>query len=553
MTKKIFNSIWIVAISVFVFSAFFFMGVLYNYFSIIQKQQLETQVNMTAQGLENEGQDYLQDLDLGNYRITWIAEDGNVIFDNKANSGEMENHLNREEVKEAKKYGIGKSARYSTTFTEKSYYYAKKLTDGSIIRASSSQSTVLTLLLSMTQSILIIFILVLFFSLLLARYATKKIVKPLNQIDLNHPLDNIEYDELSPFLRRIDKQQREIKNQKNALAQKQKEFSTITKGMQEGIILLNNDLFILNINETAKTVLDLESDCVGENIMTCCHNLDLQNLLGQARKGKHVEKVIELMKGSFQVDISPVIVNSKLSGMAFLLVDVTEKEKMEKMRREFSSNVSHELKTPLQTISGYAEIMSQGLVKEEDMHTFSSKIYDESKRLIQLVQDIISLSNLDEGGTGLNWQSVNIREVADTSYRELKTFAQKRIVDVELECPDIYLDSVVQLLHSIFFNIIENAIKYNKEKGSVKIHVDEDDKNVYVAISDTGVGLSNQDKSRIFERFYRVDKSRSKENGGTGLGLSIVKHAVLLLNGTIEVESYINVGTTFKITLPKGE
>ena len=551
MTKKIFNSIWIVAVSVFIFSALFFMGVLYNYFSILQKQQLETQVNMTSQGLENEGVAYLKDLDLGNYRITWIDQDGNVIFDNKADSSEMENHLNREEVKEAKKYGVGKSARYSTTFTEKSYYYAKKLKDGSIIRASSSQSTVLTLLLSMTQSILIIFILVILFSLILAKYATKKIVKPLNEIDLDHPLSNNEYDELSPLLHRLYKQQKEIKNKNDILEQKHSEFITITKGMQEGIVLLNTELSILDMNHAAMTLLDLDNTCIEQNILTCCSNLELQNVLQKAKDGKHVEKIIELSQGMYQLDISPVLLNDQVLGMAVLILNVTEKEKMEKLRREFSSNVSHELKTPLQTILGYAEIMSQGLVKDQDLISVSNKIYAESKRLIQLIQDIISLSNLDEGGNGLQWEKLNVYEVAQKSVNELKPFAEMNHVHIQLKGTNVYLQSVHQLLHTVFYNIIENAIKYNRENGAVNVSIKEDREQVYISITDTGIGMENKDLDRIFERFYRVDKSRSKEKGGTGLGLSIVKHAVLLLNGTIQVESKVNEGTTFKIVLPK--
>lgn len=550
MTKRIFNSIIIVALSIFVATIVLFMGVLYGYFSDIQQTQLKTQTELIAQGLQNEGFSYIKNLDFGNYRITWIEDNGHVLYDNKKNHDDMENHQKREEVQEAIKFGTGDSSRYSTTLTEKFYYYAEKLKDGSILRVSTSQKTVLMLLMNMIQPILIIFILAFIFSLLLANYVSKKIVKPLNNVNLDHPLDNEGYDELSPLLRRIHRQQMQIKEKNEELKQKKEEFIIITQGMQEGILLLNKDLETISMNQCARNILNFDGKTEEFDFMLVCHNSQLQDLLEEARSGKRGEISISINKGIYQIDISPIQSNEVVSGIALFIFDITEKAKAEQIRKEFSANVSHELKTPLQTISGCAELMMHGLVKEKDISKFSSDIYDEAQRMITLIEDIIKLSHLEEGTYEMEWKQIDVYDLAEKVIKNLSMIAKKTNIQMNVEGKSVYINTIPQLMQTILYNLCENAIKYNKPGGKVKINIQENDKEVCVSVSDTGIGISHEYQDRIFERFYRVDQSHSKQVEGTGLGLSIVKHAVHLLQGNISLESEIDKGTRIQLRFP---
>ncbi len=551
MTKRIFKSMFIVALSIFVATIVLFMGVLYGYFSDLQQKQLQTQAELIVHGLENEGLSYIKNLDLENYRITWIENHGHVLYDNKTNHDEMENHQTREEVQEAIKYGTGDSSRYSTTLTEKFYYYAVKLSDGSILRVSTSQKTVLTLLLNMVQPILIIFICAFIFSLLLANYASKKIVKPLNNVNLDHPLDNEGYDELSPLLRRIHRQQMQIKEKNEELIQKKEEFTIITQGMQEGIVLLNTNLEILSMNQCARQIFHFEDTKQGFDFILLCHHAQLQELLEKAKSGKRGEIILTIHKRIYQIDISPIESNGNVSGIALFIFDVTEKTKTEQIRKEFSANVSHELKTPLQTISGCAELMMHGLVKPEDISKFSSTIYEEAQRMVKLIEDIIQLSHVEEGIYEMEWKQIDLYEVAKAVEKNLSIPAKKANVEVRVEGKSTYIITIPQLLQTILYNLCENAIKYNKPGGKVNICIQENKEEVYVEVSDTGIGIPNEYQDRIFERFYRVDQSHSKRVEGTGLGLSIVKHAVHLLKGSIRLESEIDKGTTMQLRFPK--
>ena len=551
MTKRIFKSICLVAFIVFLSSVVLFMGVLYDYFSSQQRAQLRIQTNLAAQGVAHEGEKYFDGLDSKGYRITWINTDGTVIYDNKSKTSDMKNHLQRKEVKEAISSGLGETTRYSDTLLERSFYCAQKLPDNTILRLSVSQNSWLTLFIGMTQPISIIFLIALILSIVLAYRLSKKIVKPLNELNLDEPLNNDGYDELSPLLRRINTQQKQIKRQREELMQKQREFDTVTTGMTEGIVLLNCKHTILSINPAAQRLFNTNRSCVGKSVLTVNRSTELQELLLKANDGNYAEKRIEVDNCKYQIDASPIILDGETYGTVLLLLDVTEKEKAEQIRREFTANVSHELKTPLHTISGYAEIMSNGMVKNEDMAEFSSKIYTEAQRMINLVEDIIKLSHLDEGADDMNREEVDLYELAQDTVASLNQMAQAADVSLHIEGETAIVTGIPQLLKGVIYNLCDNAIKYNRKNGSVTVSVLNEPDYIRLTVSDTGIGIPPEHQDRIFERFYRVDKSHSKEIGGTGLGLSIVKHAAKLHNASIELHSEQNKGSEISILFPR--
>lgn len=550
MTKRIFRSICIAAFAVFIASLVLIMGVLYGYFSNVQQNQLKMQTMFVAQGVSHEGIDYFESLKMGNFRITWIDENGKVLYDSESDTSQMENHLEREEVKEAFTQGYGESRRYSATLMERLLYCAQLLEDGTVIRLSVTQYTILTLILGMAQPIGIIFFVAIILSVLLAVRLSKKIVKPLNELNLDEPLSNQEYDELSPLLRRIDNQQLQLKLQAEQLQRKQKELDAIVGNMKEGMILLNHNGKIISINPSAQYLLNADRYCIGKDILTISRNLELQEVLIKALEGKAEERIVTLQGGSYQVDASPVISETEVSGVAVLLLDVTEKEKAEQIRREFTANVSHELKTPLHAISGYAELLQNGLVESKDTIPFAGKIYTEAQRMVQLVEDIISLSHLDEGGGDMKREEVDLYALAETVVRSLESKAAGAEISLELSGETAIMNGIPQLLHSIIYNLCDNAIKYNRKGGSVTIEVKCDEASVLLSVKDTGIGIDFEHQERIFERFYRVDKSHSKEVGGTGLGLSIVKHAAKIHNAKIELHSEKDEGTIIIIKFP---
>ncbi len=453
MTKRIFRSICLAAIGVFLASVALFLCVLYEYFGDVERGQLRAETELAARGVEYAGTAFFPDLSVKNYRITWIGADGQVLYDSQTDSDEMENHLEREEIREALETGSGESARYSATLMERTLYCARRLTDGTVIRLSVAQNTMLTLLLGMSQPLMIIAVIAVILSALLAYRLARHITAPLNRLNLGEPLQNGEYDELAPLLRRLDAQQRQIKRQQKELA---KRFES-----------------------------------------------------------------------------------------------VTEKERAAQMRREFTANVSHELKTPLHTIAGCAELLENGMVKEEDRGRFYTRIHSEAQRMIRLVEDIIHLSHLDEGAADMKRENVDLYTLAGEAVTALSGAAEAAQVTVTLEGGPAVLNGVPQLLESIVHNLCDNAIKYNKHGGTVTVRVEDGPGEVRLTVADTGIGIPAEAQERIFERFYRVDKSRSKELGGTGLGLSIVKHAALLHGAEIELRSEENVGTTIIVTFPK--
>ena len=551
MTKRIFRSICLVAIAVFLASVTLFLWVLYDYFGNVQQNQLKTQTELAAQGVEAVGAEYFDGLSPKGYRVSWISADGKVLFDSEADSSEMENHLAREEIKEALESGYGESSRYSVTLMERTLYSAKRLSDGTVVRLSVAQSTLLMLLLGMMQPIIIIIIIAIAVSFWLAHRLSKNITAPLNQLNLDDPLNNEGYDELSPLLRRIDAQQRQIRGQEKELRQKQEEFEAVTENMAEGIILLNTKGMILGINRAASILFGTTRNSIGKYILSVNRNIELSELLSGIESGVRKEKIIDLNGGKYQLALNPVRESDNISGAVLLMLDVTEKEQAEQMRREFTANVSHELKTPLHTIAGCAELLENGMVRPEDTARFYSQIRGEAGRMIALVEDIIRLSHLDEGAEDMKRECVDLYDLAAETMKSLSREAESADVSVSIEGENAVVYGIPQLLESIIYNLTDNAIKYNRQGGTVKVSVEPLSDGVRLSVADTGIGIPPEHRERIFERFYRVDKSRSKELGGTGLGLSIVKHAARLHNAKIELQSTEGKGTTITIIFPK--
>ncbi len=538
------------AISVFTASLAIVMGILYGYLSGSRTEQLKIETDMCAGGVEAGGMDYINSLDTSGWRLTWIAEDGTVLYDSETDSSQMENHNEREEVKEARKNGYGESMRYSTTLTERQMYCAKLLDDGTVLRLSDSQYTWWTILLSMMQPILFIVTAAVAISLLLAFRLSKNIVKPLNSLNLDSPLENSAYPELEPLLSRLAAQQHQLKLQASELERKRNEFLTATGNMMEGIVLLSDKGELLSINAAASRLLGVSPYCVGKDILLLNNSYEMQELVHRALSGEHTETTLPVGGSDYQINATPVMSDGKVAGAALVIFDVTEKEKAEQIRREFTANVSHELKTPLQSISGCAELLSNGMVKPEDVPEFSHRIYSESQRLISLVEDIIGLSRLDEGAEDMQRTNVALHKLAETAIDSLSNAAKEAGVALELCGDGAEVYGIPQLLGTIVYNLCDNAIKYNRRGGSVTVTTENGAGGVTLTVSDTGIGIPKDQQDRIFERFYRVDKSHSKDVGGTGLGLSIVKHAALLHKATVSVDSTPGAGTTFTVFFP---
>ncbi len=550
MTKKVFRSIFIVASAMLLICLVVIVGVLYGYFTSIQRSQLETQTALIAQGIENEGANYFNGLELGGYRLTWVAADGTVLYDSEADAKTMENHAQREEIQEALKTGTGESERTSSTFSENTLYRAQRLSDGTVIRMSVTHYTVVKLILGMLQPICILLVAAIILSAVLASRLSKRIVEPLNALDLDRPLENDAYAELSPLLLRIEHQQQHINNQMDKLRQKQDEFSAVIGNMSEGLILLNEQGVILSINPAAAKLFGTSMDCIGRDMLMVDRCLAMQELIRMAQSGKHSEKIMKLRGGEHQVNASPVMSDGKLTGICILAFDITEKERAEKQRREFSANVSHELKTPLQSIMGSAELIENGLVKAEDMPRFIGHIRFEAVSLMILIDDIIRLSQLDEGGD-MPRENVDLKVLAEEVANELAEEAMAKNIKLAVCGDGATINGVRRLLYEIIYNLCDNAIKYNVENGQVDVIVSSTADDVTLTVADTGIGISPEHQSRVFERFYRVDKSHSKETGGTGLGLSIVKHAAQYHEAKIELKSNVGKGTSICLRFPQ--
>ncbi len=553
MTKRIFKSILAVAAAVLAACFIIILGMLYDYFTGLSETEMKTQTALIAHAVENEGDSYFDGLNSGSYRITWIADDGTVMYDTTADASNMENHADREEFIEASKIGSGDSRRYSATLTQRMIYYAKRLSDGSVVRVSSTQNSILTLVMGMLQPVLFVLLLAIVLSAVLASRLSKRIVDPLNRLDLEAPLENEAYEELSPLLGRIEHQQRQISSQIERLERTQAEWDSIANSMNEGIVLLGAKNNILSINESAMQLLDTDRECVGSDFLTVCRRLDIQALLDKAAAGDKAELTVELGGREYQVDASPIPSDTGARGTELLFFDVTEKARGEQMRREFTANVSHELKTPLHTISGTAEIMKNGLVEQEDIPRFSERIYSEAQRMISLIDDIIRLSKLDEGAGDMLRERLSLKELAGDALSRLKPQADAKQVTMELNGDGGEMLGVTPLVMELVYNLCDNAVKYNRVGGSVKVSVGDTPNEVVLTVADTGIGIPEEYQDRIFERFFRVDKSHSKEIGGTGLGLSIVKHVAQIHNARIELSSRAGEGTSIVVSFPKQE
>ena len=550
MTRKIFSSIMLVAGIVLLASAVIIMGVLYEYFGGIQKTELKTELGLAAEAVENYGVDYLEGLSTKNYRLTWIDSDGTVKYDSVRDAESLENHADRDEVTQALESGEGESTRYSSTLLEKTMYYARRLNDGTVLRISVSRQTAAVLVLGMIQPVLVVLLIALIISGVLAGRLSRKIVEPLNTLDLDHPLENDVYEELSPLLKRINAQHKEITARSEELKQRTDEFSQVTGSMKEALVLLDNRGFILSINSAAKKLFNADDSCVGADFLTIERDHDMSVAIENAAQTGHSELRATRSGREFQFDISRIESDGGAAGTVILAFDVTEQENAERNRREFTANVSHELKTPLQGIIGSAELIENGMVKPEDVPRFVSHIHTEASRLVTLIGDIIRLSQLDEGDE-MPMEYVGLLDEANTASGDLASAAQAKDVTVSVDGENVGIVAARRLIYEIIYNLGDNAIKYNKNGGSVKINVADCGAEACVTVTDNGIGIAPEHQQRIFERFYRVDKSHSKASGGTGLGLSIVKHAVQYHNGRIELDSKLGSGTTIKVYFPK--
>ena len=550
MTAKLFRNSMAVAVSVMALSIALFMGVLYQYFRDQLMEELGTETWLVARGVELEGLNYLDGLETEN-RVTWVAADGTVLFDSSADTDAMENHNDREEIQEAQDNRLGTATRYSSTLAEQTLYSARRLSDGTVIRLASSQRTVWLLLLAMVQPILVILVLALLLSAVLASRLSRRIIQPIVELDLEHPEDCDAYDELAPLLTRIKRQNDTIKQQMSQLQQKQTEFSALTENMSEGFLLLDRQGHVLSHNSGALRLLGAEEPVGEVNALFLNREEHFRQAVDEVLEGRRSRQVLQMNGRCCQLLANPVWEDGEPEGAVLVLMDVTEQEKREELRREFTANVSHELKTPLTAISGIAEIMQGGMVKPEDIRDFAGDIYQEARRLIALVEDILRLSQLDEGAESLEREPVELLSLSQEVARRLETAARSAGVAVEVLGTPVQVQGVRRVLDEMVYNLCENAIKYNRTGGRVTLTVGQGAEGPEVTVADTGIGIPPEDQSRVFERFYRVDKSHSKEIGGTGLGLSIVKHGALLHNAQIYLNSQVDRGTSIRLSFPK--
>ena len=546
MTSKIFKSILSVAIAVLTASLIIITGVLYQYFGNVQESQLKDELSLAAEATEQLGESYLKNLDSDRYRMTWVGDDGIVIFDTHADAASMENHADREEIKKALIYGNGSSTRHSSTLTEQTIYEATRLNDGSVLRISVSRATAFALVLGMLQPIAIVLVIAVALSAYLSHRMAKRVVEPLNKLNLEKPMENEAYEELSPLLHRIHVQQKEIKYQMQTLKHKQDEFEQITGNMKEALVLLDNTGRIISINPAAKTLFGTGSFCVGEDFLTIDRKQNIRLALDEANVKGHADFRTKKNGREYQFDLSRIDSDGKNHGMVILAFDITEQVNAEKHRQEFTANVSHELKTPLQSIIGSAELMENGIVKTEDVPRFLGHIRKEASRLVFLIDDIIRLSQLDEGAE-MHREDVSLRVLSEEVCKTLADAAKMKDVSLEVTGDEGVINGVRRLLYEIIYNLCDNAIKYNNPGGYVNVSVTEQQEAVQISVNDNGIGIAPEHQDKVFERFYRVDKSHSKQSGGTGLGLSIVKHAVQYHHGKITVESELNKGTTISV------
>ena len=551
MTKRIFTSIILASVIVLLASGGLTMGVLYNHFGNQLEEELRTETEFLSIAVENEGMGAFDSIPSEAERITYIDTDGTVLFDNRSNADDMENHLDREEIQEAMEDGSGMAVRESDTLSQRTLYYALRLADGTVLRVSSTQYSLPGLLGGMIQPLLIILILMLILAGFLASRLAKNIVNPLNRLDLDHPEENQTYEEVAPLLTKINRQQKSLQAEIADAKRQQEEFSIITDNMEEGFLVIDSHTEVLSYNSSALRLLGAREQDARQSVLALNRSESFQRTVEKVLGGQHVISNQEFQGITCQVAANPVFQEGKVTGAVILILDVTEKMKGEQMRREFTANVSHELKTPLTSISGFAEIINDGFVKPEDTKKFAGRIFKEAQRLITLVNDVIKISQLDEGKLPYEKEEVDLYEAVRETFLRIEDHAKAEGVHLYLYGPHIKSNTVKTILDEIIYNLCDNGIKYNKKGGSLTVTISQEGEKPVVTVEDTGIGISEEDQKRIFERFYRVDKSHSKAIGGTGLGLSIVKHGTMFLGADMKVESTLGEGSKFTLILPE--
>ena len=550
MAKKVFKGILSVAILVLLVTTFFIVNEMYRSFTNSQLEVLHGEAKVIAYGINKDGLEFIDQLDDADYRITIINEKGNVIYDNIDNDiNAMDNHLDREEVIKAFSDGYGSSIRQSSTLMERYIYTAILLNDGNVVRLASTYPSVFHFLTLIAQPLLVIILLIILVSLYIAYKLANRIVKPLNEIDTDMP-DQVPYNEIRPIMEKLSAQKRMIEHDEETLRRKRQEFETITANMNEGLLLLNDQMIVIDINKSAQIILETDEELIGSNISEISHFEKLSSLFEDALLSHRSSKKIKINGKRYDAEASPVEMDKEVIGIVLFLFDDAFKEASEIIRKEFASNVSHELKTPLQTISGYSELLKSGFVKQEDQGEFADKIYLESQRMMKLIEDIIKLSHLDNEELQIRKEWIDLDEICRNA---VETIRKDKINDIELiyEGEKTFVYGNKELIESIIYNLCENAIRYNVKNGKVYVSVKSKEELSALEVMDTGIGIEKKYHERIFERFYRIDKSRSKNTGGTGLGLSIVKHACILNNAKIELESKPGKGSTFRVVFPK--
>lgn len=556
MNKKIFRSSLLTVCLVLAATIALIMGLLFHFFEKQIQKELANEASFLAHALENEGAGYFDSFDnknnrlAGNNRITWIDENGTVLFDSRADVSELDNHADRDEIKTAMKEGKGMSTRYSKTLTEKTVNYAIRLSDGSILRVSTEQYTVVTILMGMLQPILFIMFVALILTLVLSARVSKAIIEPINKLDLEIPENNDTYEELTPLLRKIADQKETIGEQLADARKKQKEFNLITENMSEGFLVIDADSNLLTYNSAALNLLEITPPA-DRSVLLFCRAKEFRGVISDVLSGIKAENTMVREERSYSLIANPVYEKESVIGAVVVILDITEREKRDMLRREFTANVSHELKTPLTSISGFAELMKAGDVLENDVADFSKSIYDEAQRLITLVNDIIKISELDGQSIPYEKETVDLYELSKEVIGRLEKEADKKNITFHLIGGRAEIIGVHKILEEMLYNLCDNAIKYNKENGTVDVLVNQTGDGVNVIVRDTGIGIPISHQDRVFERFYRVDKSHSKKVGGTGLGLAIVKHGALYHHAKLSLESTVDVGTVVTIAFSK--
>lgn len=547
MKKRIFRGMFLQSCLIVCLSIVIIMGMLYRYFSKLTMNEIKNELEYISVGVEQNGIDYLKDIGTIDSRITWIGKEGDIIYDSEKDASEMENHKDREEFINALESGSGESYRYSNTLGEMSYYYAKQLANESVLRISGTRYTVFTLLFGLATPFVCVVAIAFVLAMFISKKISEKITEPINNIDLGN-IDNVDtYEELTPFIRKISHQNKKIQSQFNELQRKQQEFDTITENMSEGLLVFDKNTDVIFYNTSALKLLGAEGVLGTQSVYVLNRSDVFMKSVNRALIGEHNECNIKINERIYQIIANPVYNNKQLAGGIIIIVDITEKEERENLRREFSANVSHELKTPLTSISGFAEIMKSGMVKEEDMKHFAGNIYNEAKRLITLVGDIIKLSQFDEGSQVAEFEELDFTAIINDNVDRLASLAAEKLICLQVDCDDVKIFGLYSVIDEMVYNLIENAIKYNREDGRVCVSLKREADKVKLMVEDTGIGIPYAEQSRVFERFYRVDKSHSKEIGGTGLGLSIVKHGAAMHNAIIELESEPGKGTKIEV------